>query len=225
MLDKTLFHRHLEEEESAMMIVHKHWLLGVKHLFWPTALFLLPWLVLAVSRSRTAFYVIAAVDLVSVILWMRNFFDFYLDAWIITDQGVIALEWKGWFHRESSRILYSDIQGISYETHGIAGTVFRYGTVTLEKISTGAAVSIDHVPRPRSVEATILKNMEAYLHAKNLKNEKHVQEILAGFVAEHLQKEGVSPGKKKETPATGTPEKSPSRKRSFHSSKISSSHE
>ncbi len=219
MLQKTFFHRHLEEDETVSLVVHKHWLLGIKGLFWPTALLLLPWGLLALSHTKAVVYILLATSALCALWWLRNFFDYYLDAWIISDQAIIALQWKGWFHRESSRILFSDVHGISYEIHGIVGTVFRYGTVALEKISTGDAITIHNVAHPRSVEATILKNMEAYLHTKNMKNEKHVQEILAGCVAEHLQKEGMKPAKKKET---AEPEKSLRKARSFQSSEIGS---
>jgi len=109
------------------------------------------------------------------------------DVWIITDQGVIALAWEGWFHRTSMRTLYSDIQGVSYEINGIMGTLNGYGTLSMEKISTGGKVSLSHVRYPRKIQALILQNMESYLHKKNLKNAKHVQDLLAEFVAEKIQ--------------------------------------
>jgi hypothetical protein len=124
---------------------------------------------------------------VSLVWWLRNFFDYYLDAWIVTDMGIIDVEWHGWFHRQSSRILYSDIQGVSYEIQGVLNTLLRYGTIGVEKISTGSVISLDNVPNPRKVEGLILKNMEGYLHTKNLKDSTHVQEILAGIVAREMQ--------------------------------------
>ena len=106
-----------------------------------------------------------------------------------TDHGIIDVEWHGLFHRESSRVLYSDLQGVSYEIKGIIPTILRTGTISVEKISTGSAVEMEQVYNPRSVETLILKNMEAYMLHKNMKNTKDVQEILAAIVAEraHLR--------------------------------------
>jgi hypothetical protein len=84
-------------------------------------------------------------------------------------------------------VLFSDIQGVSYEIHGVWGTLLRFGTVSVEKISTGSTISLEHVHRPRRVESAILKNMETYVHKKNLKNSKHVQEMLAEMVAARVQ--------------------------------------
>jgi hypothetical protein len=131
--------------------------------------------------------VIGALVLIGI-WWLRNFFDYFLDAWIITDHGIIDLNWHGWFHRESTRVLYSDVQGVSYEIKGILGTLFGFGDIAVEKISTGASISLSSVSFPRAVQTAIHRNMEAYVHTKNLKDAKTVQTILAEFVAGSLQR-------------------------------------
>lgn len=171
------------------MVVHKHWFIGLKFLLLPFLSFIAAWGIFSywtltvADRPRLAMVLLASWAIGSLVWLIRNFLDYYLDAWIITDHGVIDLEWLGWFHRQSARILYSDIQGVSYEVHGIAGTVLRFGRVSIEKISTGSAISLSQVPRPKAVESAILRNMEAYVHTKNLKNAAHVQEILSDIVA------------------------------------------
>ncbi len=186
MLQDFFFHHHLEEDETLCRIVHKHWLLGFFSLFWPTLSCLAAMVLLVTSHTRGVQLGLCVWAVVSLVWWMRNFFDYYLDAWLITDHGIIDIAWHGWFHRESARVLFSDIQGVSYEIEGIFGTLLRYGTVSVEKISTGSAISMEAVKNPRSVEALILKNMEAYMHKKNLKDSKHVQEIISTMVAEQV---------------------------------------
>ena len=44
----------------------------------------------------------------------------------------------------------------------------------------------------------ILKNMETYLHSKNMKDARHVQELLSGLVAGQVQLKDVLPGKDEE---------------------------
>lgn len=190
-LDSLLFARHLEEDEQISRIVHKHWLVGLRYLFWPALSFWLSWVLLYLVPFRAIFAIVALGSVVSLVWFLRNFFDYYLDAWIITDQGIIDLEWHGWFHRQSTRILYSDINGVTCEIAGIVGTLLRYGMLTIEKISTGAAFSLSDVPHPGRVEALIMKNMEIYLHSNNLKDAKRVQEILAEFVAREVQTQSI----------------------------------
>src|SRR3989338_1727077 len=186
-LDHLLFSRHLDDDEEVIAIIHKHWLLGVRALLWPTVSFVLSWVLLYYVPFIVMFYGVSLWSVLCIVWWLLNFFDYYLDAWIITDQGVIDLEWHGWFHRASSRILYSDIQGVSYEIFGILGTLLRFGELSIEKISTGDTVSLEYVKDPRKVEACILKNMEQYLHSKNIKDARRVQELLAEIVTTHIQ--------------------------------------
>jgi hypothetical protein len=192
MLSSILFKKHLEEDESLLCVVHKHWLLGFKSLFWPTALIVIAFLILYLNHARGMVIVMGFWLFVFLIWWLRNFFDYYLDAWLITDQGIIDIAWHGWFHRQSTRVLYSDLQGISYEIQGVLGTLMRFGTVSIEKISTGEAISLENVSNPKGVESLVLKSQETYLHTKNMKDAKHVQNLLATLVAEQIQLQDVA---------------------------------
>lgn len=191
MLNRFFFSRHLDDEEEIVLVVHKHWLTGLRVLFWPTLLFVGIWSILYFSPTKYMIYGVSVAASFAGIWWIRNFMDYYLDAWLITTKGIIDLQWHGWFHRSSSRVLYSDIQGVSYEVNGILGTLLGYGSMEVEKISTGTTIDMQYVKRPRRIEAVILECMETYLHKKNLKDAKTVQTILAEFVAGSMQKKEV----------------------------------
>lgn len=197
MLHEFFFHQHLDDEEKILKVVHKHWLLGIKSLWLPSLVFVAVWSVLYFVRTEMVIYALAVAALGVAIWWIRNFFDYYLDTWIITNKGVIDLEWKGWFHRTSARVLYSDVQGIEYEVKGVWGTLLGYGAMSLEKISTGGTISMPYVRKPRQVESIILEAMEAYMLKKNLKDASTVQSILAEFVASSLQKQAAEAQAKK----------------------------
>ena len=194
-LNDLLFKRHLDDDEQIIHVVHKHWLLGWQFLFWPTVVFLGFIALIGVVPRPPALYILAALAMMVVVWGVRSFLDYYLDAWMITDTGIVDIEWHGWFHRESSRVLYSDLQGVSYKIDGLWATVLRYGTLSVEKISNGAEISMEYVPHPRAVEALILRQMETYLHTKNLKDATVVQDLLATVIAREMQMKGLR-GKK-----------------------------
>lgn len=187
MLSRLLFSKHLEADEILLKVVHKHWLLGFKSLFVPTFFLAVTALIVSFNPARGVLVVMSVWTLVLVIWWLRNFFDYYLDAWLITNQGIMDIAWHGWFHRQSTRVLYSDLQGVSYEIKGVMGTLLRYGTISIEKVSTGSAIRLDHVFNPKSVETMVLNNQEKYLHKKNMKDAKQIQDLLATLVAEQIQ--------------------------------------
>lgn len=181
-----LFTKHLDDDEVLVRVVHKHWLLGVKALFWPTVFVVITGLVALGFPTRPIFILTGIIGLTFFVWWLRSFFDYFLDAWIITNEGIIDVAWHGWFHRQSSRILYSDIQGVSYEIKGVIGTLLQVGIIEVEKISTGESVGLESVKRPKKVESLLLANQEKYLHKKNMKDSKQVQELLATIVAERM---------------------------------------
>ncbi len=192
MLHRLLLSKHLEEDEILVRSVHKHWLLGFRALFWPSLFFLSGMSVFIVQPTRPFLLTAGAWCVVCAIWWLRNFFDYYLDAWLVTDQGIIDIAWHGWFHRQSTRVLYSDLQGVSYEINGVLGTLLRYGSISVEKISTGSSISLDHVRHPKQVEMLVLRKMEEYLHKKNLKDSRQIQDLLSALVAERMQLQDVS---------------------------------
>ena len=168
----------------------------MKYLVVPLFLFVATAGLLAFLRDVFALFLFVAILALSSAVWLlRNFYDYYLDAWIITNTGIIDVEWHGWFHRESSRVLYSDIQGVSYELHGVWQTLLRFGQISVEKISTGSSISMDNVPRPRKVEKIILQHMESYMHSKNLNDASAVQEILSEVLARELRLKEIRGGK------------------------------
>lgn len=185
-LQDYLFRRHVEDEEAIRRIVHRHWLVGIKTVIWPAITLILAWTLVVMTMIRPMFTAALLWSIPGSIWLLRNFLDYYLDVWIITNKGVIDLAWFGWFHRQSTRVLYSDIQGVSYEIQGIAGTLLQFGTISIEKVSTGSSISLAHVSSPKDVEGLILENMEAYMHKKNMKNAKHVQELLSTLIANQI---------------------------------------
>lgn len=197
-INSFFFKRHLDDDEVLLATVHAHWIVGVKALIVPTACLAALWAMLSLLPDRLMLYVVLVLTVPAAVWWTRTFLDYFLDAWLITSKGVIDLDWHGWFHRSSSRVLYSDIQTVSYEVKGVPATLLGCGHVSIEKISTGTTIGIEFVKRPKRVERLILESVEAYMHKKNLKDAKVVQGILAEFVAGTLQKKEFT-GKAKAT--------------------------
>ncbi len=185
MLDR-LFHRHLEEDEPLYIVIHKHWILGLTYLWKPILCLVATLITLYFLPIKYILIAVALVDCGILVWLLRNFFDYYLDAWIITDRSVIDVEWHGWFHRQSTRIDYTSIEGVSYEIEGVFGTLLRYGTVSIEKIGSGSVVSICDVKNPRDIESIILACQDAHVRKKNLKDTNAVKDILAEIVADRM---------------------------------------
>lgn len=184
---ERLFQGHLEEDEPLYLIVHKHWIHSVRELSLPVLALIATLVFLYVAPIKPVAFAVLIINLGIVVWLFRNFLDYYLDALLITDRAVIDVEWHGWFHRESTRIEYSSIEGVSYEIQGIIGTLLNFGTITIERIGSGSVVEIENVKRPRDIESAILACQSECIHAKNLKDSAQVKDIIAEIVAERMQ--------------------------------------
>ena len=182
-----LFNKHLEDDESLYLLVHKHWILSIKQLLLPVLALVVTWTLLYFAPIKIVAFCVLAVDLAILVWLFRNYLDYYLDALLITDRAVIDVEWHGWFHRESTRIDYSSIEGVSYEIEGVLATILNYGTITIERIGSGAIVEIENVKKPRDVESAILACQAECLRTKNLKDSAAVKDIISEIVADRMQ--------------------------------------
>lgn len=183
---ERLFHRHLEEDEPLYLVVHHHWCFGVIALLKPLLAIIVTWALYIIIPLPPVLYIVLGLNALLCIWLLRDFLDYFLDAWIITDRSVIDVEWHGWFHRTSSRIDYSAIEGVSTEMKGILGTLLRFGTITIEKISTGITISLENVSKPRKIEAIILACQDVNMHTRNLKDTESVKDILSDLIAERI---------------------------------------
>ena len=183
---ERLFSRHLEDDEPLYIVVHRHWLYGLKELAPPLLCIAGTWVLFWAAPLYSIALAVVAADILLCVWLLRNFFDYFLDAWLITDRSVIDIAWHGWFHRQSTRIDYSAMEGVSYEVKGILGTFLKYGTVSIEKVGTGSVVSMDQVKNPRDIESAILLCQETCLRSKNMKDSSAVKDLLAEIVAERM---------------------------------------
>ena len=195
---EQFFQRHLEDDEPLYLIIHKHWFLSVKELSLPVLAFIGTLILGFIAPITPVFAILLMIDVGIVVWFFRNFLDYYLDALLITDRAVIDVEWHGWFHRESTRIEYSSIEGVSYEIQGILGTFLKYGTITIERIGSGSVVEIENVKNPRDVESAILACQTECLRTKNLKDSAQVKDIIAEIVAERMHMKELDMNKKSE---------------------------
>src|SRR3989338_7355384 len=196
---EQFFQRHLEDDEPLYLIIHKHWFLSVKELSLPVLAFIGTLILGFIAPITSVFAILLMIDVGIFVWFFRNFLDYYLDALLITDRAVIDVEWHGWFHRESTRVDYSSIEGVSYEIQGILGTMLNFGTITIERIGSGSVVEIEKVKYPRDVESAILACQSECLRTKNLKDSAQVKDIIAEIVAERMQMNDMEDHQKRVT--------------------------
>lgn len=82
--------------------------------------------------------------------------DFYLDAWVVTDERLIFVEVQGLFSRTVNSVDYRNIQDISISIHGIIPTFLNFGDITIQSAGTHGRFEFRQVPNPNAVKERIL---------------------------------------------------------------------
>jgi hypothetical protein len=97
------------------------------------------------------------------ILWI----DFYLDAWIVTNERIINISQKGFFNRDISELKLTKIQDVTSEIVGVIPTLLGYGNIYVQTAAEVERFKFVQIPNPNEV-----KNMIVQLQEKELRHEE-----------------------------------------------------
>ena len=90
------------------------------------------------------------------ILWL----DFYLDAWIVTDERIINISQKGFFNRDISELKLTKIQDVTSEIVGVIPTLLNYGNIYVQTAGEKERFVFFQIPDPNGVKNRIIQLQE-----------------------------------------------------------------
>jgi len=97
------------------------------------------------------------------ILWL----DFYLDAWIVTNERIININQRGFFNREISELKLTKIQDVTSEIVGFVPTILGFGDIIVQTAGEVERFEFHQIPNPNEV-----KNIIVELQEKERKSEE-----------------------------------------------------
>ncbi|MDI6777620.1 MAG: PH domain-containing protein [Patescibacteria group bacterium] len=106
------------------------------------------------------------------ILWL----DFYLDAWIVTNERIINIEQRGFFRRNISELKLTKIQDVTSEIIGVIPTLFNYGNIYVQTAGEKERFTFFQIPDPNKVKNIIVQLQEK----ERLSEERELGEIIRG---------------------------------------------
>jgi len=189
LIDKLIFKKHLEVGEVILYSVHKHWITILK----PTlevAFFgiLLPWgLFFAGFNTNIFFWIVIFWSLLAYSRFLYILFDWYYDAWLITNMSVITIEWRGIFNNTAARSSYEDIEGATYVIAGFFSTVMRFGDMTLRLMS-GSNFEMEKAAKPKKAELALARFQGQFMNDRNMSDSDSLKNLLSDLVSHHVRK-------------------------------------
>jgi hypothetical protein len=121
------------EDESVELVFHQHPIVLRKPLIIFSIVMLLGALPLAFWPTESWAWIsfglgILAGAVTFAYFWMSWYFSLY----IITDQRIVHIEQRGFFHRQVVELGHDKIQNVNYEIPGMWATLFHYGTIVVQ---------------------------------------------------------------------------------------------
>lgn len=190
MIQKFIFHPHLEDGEKILYAVHKHWIGMVQStllvLFFGV---LIPWLLYAVGFNTSFFFWVAfGWSTLAFFRFLYAFVDWYTDAFLITNMAIVWVEWGGLFKNAATRMGFEDVEGVSYEINGFWATVLGYGKVTLKSVS-GNLLTLTPAHKPKEVELKIMKYQQDYIKDREMEDTHKLKLLLSQMVSSHFRRQ------------------------------------
>ncbi|MFC1600261.1 hypothetical protein ACFL3T_04500 [Patescibacteria group bacterium] len=137
------------------------------------------------------FWIAVGVGVLGIIRMLLVVQDWFYDCWLITNMGIIGVEWTGFFDRTSDRVEYQSIEGISYKIKGVIPTMFNYGNITLAKLGNQTHVKLKAAYNPKRIEKNVVKYQDKFLTKKNFTDQEVLKQLLSELVATHVQEHGL----------------------------------
>jgi len=124
-------------------------------IFAPVFLSVLPPLVLLPDRFRLVVGMMWYLFVFAFIL--EQFFTWYFNVDIITDERIVDIDFISLIHKRVSDAEIENIEDVTYKVGGIFGTMFDFGTVYVQTAAERPEFEFEDVPRPALVVKVLQK--------------------------------------------------------------------
>jgi hypothetical protein len=191
-LDRIIFSRHLQDDEKLVYVVHSHWFAAYKPVC-KVSFFgmLIPAFFYLMFPVEVALWIFGTWFALGFIRFFREVMDWYFDALLVTNYGIVDLDWRGLFDKSSSRIDFDTLTGVAFEKRGFFSNILNFGSFTIQSFG-GDDLSLPMAASPQHSEKEVMEAKEKYTHERGMEDEKVLKEILSGMVQRHVR------GKKEE---------------------------
>ncbi|MDQ7023463.1 MAG: hypothetical protein Q9M97_08240 [Candidatus Gracilibacteria bacterium] len=135
--EKTFFVKYIPEGQEVRGIIHEHWIKIADNVLLRLGLFVfVPSFMIYNSIYFQELINFAYFEIYLIIIYFKliyDIFNWYNDVWIITEKGVVDLDWA-LFKTTTSSVNYENIEGIGVEQDGIWDKILNKGDIVINKI-------------------------------------------------------------------------------------------
>ena len=107
--------------------------------------------------GRTSLMLLASAYYLNIWLFaLAVFTDYYLDAWIVTNERVIDIQQTGLFARTMAELELQRIQDVTSDVKGILPSILGYGNVHIQTAGEKERFIFEQIPKPHDTRHTLM---------------------------------------------------------------------
>lgn len=191
-----IFSSYLDDGEKILHVAHRHLIIfkidSAKPMFFgivvPLALYLF------FPQAWPIFALWAVGGLLGILYY---FIDWYYDAWLLTNTGVVDVERNGLFDITSTRVEYHMMEGMSYTIKGVLQTFLNYGDITIDKLGAQTYVVLKDASQPKKLERLVMRYQEKFVNERSVRDHHTLKGMLSDMIAYHVQSKKIDSTNKK----------------------------
>jgi len=152
-----------ERQEKIVLFLRKH---PITNLRWIAItlvlvlapLFLVAFPILDFLPSNFQFIAILGSYLVTTAYILENFFSWYFNVYIVTDERIVDIDFYNLIYKEVSDANIDKIQDVTVQAGGAVMALFNYGNVFVQTAAEVPNIEFEKVPKPDKV-SRVLRNL------------------------------------------------------------------
>lgn len=146
-----------QEDEHILMLIRQHPIVNLKWIVTSLLLILLPSVVLSIFPfldflpTQFDFFAIIGWYLFVFVFAIEGFLSWYYNIYIITDERIIDVDFYSLLYRSVSEAKIEKIEDVTSTMTGLTGTLFNFGTISIQTAAEKREFEFVHVPQPTQI--------------------------------------------------------------------------
>ncbi|OGE84655.1 MAG: hypothetical protein A3J48_03685 [Candidatus Doudnabacteria bacterium RIFCSPHIGHO2_02_FULL_46_11] len=176
-----VFEIDFHDNEKIVLKVRQHWII----LLWPIWKFLLVSSLGVVGLYYYGDRFDLLLGMLLFVTWLliafdlslHDFFRWYLNVYIVTNQRIINVTHTTIFRRQTTEAPLGRVQDVTHKTLGFISMLFNYGDVIVQTAGHQTLIHFEMVPKPKNIHREITRVVANYHHQPIFENKpKFIQE-------------------------------------------------
>lgn len=135
------------EDEDVKIVFHQHPIVMRKPLVFFLLILVITMLPFSFYPTQSwTWYLLGLGVLAGLFIFAYAWMSWYFSVYIVTDQRIIHIEQRGFFHRQVVELGLDKVQNVNYEIPGFTATLFKFGTIIVQTFVGDLVLDTIHHP-------------------------------------------------------------------------------